>query len=80
MRLRIGLVSFPSIPEIEATSGRLYLSQQEGEQEGSDPKLKLGVLEWRLCEFLTEKYFFSVLHLIHCEGKSKFTVATIGMF
>lgn len=38
-------MSFPSIPEIEATSGRLYLSQG-GEQESNGLKMKLGVIEW----------------------------------
>jgi len=54
MSLRRGLVSFPSTLEIEATSGVLYLSQREGEQESSDQKMKLGLLEWHLCELLTE--------------------------
>lgn len=29
-------------PEMEATSGRLYLSRREGKQEGSDLEIKLG--------------------------------------
>lgn len=74
-------MSFPSIPEIEATSGRLYLSQGEGEQESNGLKMKLGVIEWSLCESLTENNtYFSVLYLIHLEGNSKITVATVRAF
>lgn len=46
-------MGFPNTPELEATSGSLCLSQRE-QQESSGLKMKLGILEWSLCEFLME--------------------------